>query len=473
MKLKRILSCLLILSFTLLPFHQVRLVESANVESSRQPIASGTVTAANMRISAVDGTAFVDFTAADVLTGKLGSLLVIKDSAGAAIQGFIKAAGTGETKAAAKDVDGITKANPGVLTLAAGHGYGNGMLVYFSGLTEMTSLNTKYRTLYGNSGDTFSIGDTSTYEAAETTGGNCVEKLLTPSATGVTIVSAKGGTTYNFTNKSALFNYASATFTYQIYRTPAVVVASGTVTQANFHADTTADNSFVELVGVDLTAYQTGSYMIGIYNVTGGYGMLGHISATAPAGETLSGTELMPNPTFDGGVVGWACVTGTLASIAGGQSNNCLELTRTSGVSQNAQSTSSAMTVGRLNKMGGYVKSGTSGNETYSMYFNNHINTKNLILKTGTSSGSWVLVAGYATVEDSGTASAGVIKGSATAGTMLFDEFSIQQVTDPPSTGARIVSTKGGATRAWFYRHASFDPNQTNGVTYKVYYLGS
>ena len=62
-----------------------------------QPVATGTVTQANMRISAAAGVSFVDFTAADVLTGKLGYLLKVRDSAGRAIQGYIKAAGTSET----------------------------------------------------------------------------------------------------------------------------------------------------------------------------------------------------------------------------------------------------------------------------------------------------------------------------------------------------------------------------------------
>ena len=62
---------------------------------------SGSVTRANMKISAVDGTAFVDFSAADVLTGFVvgGGLykLSIYDSALKAIIGYIKEAGTGET----------------------------------------------------------------------------------------------------------------------------------------------------------------------------------------------------------------------------------------------------------------------------------------------------------------------------------------------------------------------------------------
>jgi len=86
------------------------------------------------------------------------------------------------TKAAAKGVDGITKANPGVVTFDAGHGYSDGDVIYFSGLTEMTELNGEYWILRSNAGDTFELQttvgsslDTSGYGAAETTGGNCAQ----------------------------------------------------------------------------------------------------------------------------------------------------------------------------------------------------------------------------------------------------------------------------------------------------------
>jgi len=153
-----------------------------------------TISQANMRLSAVAGTAFIDFSAADVLTDHIGKILTVKDSAGKVLVGYIKAAGTGETlsgealadtgfagvtKASAKVVSGITKANPGVVTFAADHGFANGDVIYFSALDEMTELNTQYWQLQNNAGNTFELAvvyggaslDTSGYGAAEVTGG--------------------------------------------------------------------------------------------------------------------------------------------------------------------------------------------------------------------------------------------------------------------------------------------------------------
>jgi len=61
-------------------------------------IASGSVTRANTKISAVDGTAFVDFSTANVLTNYAPkSKFTLTDSTGKKLEGYIKAAGTGET----------------------------------------------------------------------------------------------------------------------------------------------------------------------------------------------------------------------------------------------------------------------------------------------------------------------------------------------------------------------------------------
>ena len=63
------------------------------------PTATGDVICTNLKISAADGYAFVDFAAADVLTDHVPyhSKLIITDSTGNKLSGFIKAAGTGET----------------------------------------------------------------------------------------------------------------------------------------------------------------------------------------------------------------------------------------------------------------------------------------------------------------------------------------------------------------------------------------
>lgn len=238
------------------------------------PIASGSVALADIKISAVDGTAFVDFSAADVLTDHIGKIVTIIDSAGKAISGYIKAAGTGETFGGelAPNVlfENTTNVGVGGCTVAsiaggeAGNcleitrveftsqyaaetiGNYNGKLIKASSYVKSgTSGDELYALALLQTGDNLNtISGTSSgawvksqdlYATSLTdlrvrlvkfsaTAGTMlfdtltVKQVLTPSATGVTIVSAPGGTTYNWMFKDAAFNYNDASgYTYEIY----------------------------------------------------------------------------------------------------------------------------------------------------------------------------------------------------------------------------------------------------------------
>jgi hypothetical protein len=95
-------------------------------------LASGSVTRANTKISAVDGTAFVDFSTADVLTNYAANKyrkLTLTDSTGKKLVGYIKAAGTGEiweeriTAQNDRDFSGGTIGNWQPYTKEAGSGH--------------------------------------------------------------------------------------------------------------------------------------------------------------------------------------------------------------------------------------------------------------------------------------------------------------------------------------------------------------
>ena len=251
--------------------------------------ATGAVTRANSRISAIDGTAFADASAANVLTDHEGDILVWKDSAGKVLVGYIKAAGTGETfdtsailngidwtgatgathsnswglgragtfsivdsgdgapyDAALKvEVDGVPSQDPatkqavtvilggsylfegyfkhgtatqGLFRLGstdAGIDYGDFSMTdatWTQHLLNLTSKTTLFSaTLYVVS---FTIGQYELFDEVT------LKQRLTPSATGVTIVSTPGGATYNWAYQETGFNYNDAgNYTYEIYDT--------------------------------------------------------------------------------------------------------------------------------------------------------------------------------------------------------------------------------------------------------------
>lgn len=244
--------------------------------------ATGAVTQANMRISAVDGTAFVDFSSAGVLTSKIGSMLEITDSAGKKITGWIKAAGTGETydpelltngnmELDSEWVnDGSPTTNERSTEQVHGGTYSRKFVpdAAYEGIKSSTAFTVTQNKLYRhvcwiyttnaqtqNFGATVNVGGTyhsinvlagvtpniwtdetyyfcssATSDASlvgygsyNRSSGNyyvddvSLKQVLTPSATGVTIVSIPGGATYNWASKESGFNYNDASgYTYRV-----------------------------------------------------------------------------------------------------------------------------------------------------------------------------------------------------------------------------------------------------------------
>ena len=146
--------------------------------------------------------------------------------------------------------------------------------------------------------------------------------------------------------------------------------------------------------------------------------------------DNAPGVDLIQNGEFESSVDGWTPSDCTLASIAGGQVGNCLELTRTGGVEQFTNQDTVTET-GKLYKLSVYVKSGTSGNEAAAIQvFGTALGT---IIKTLTSTGGWVEHAIVFEALETAT-SVFLIKTTATVGTMLFDSVSLYEIT-PGYTG--------------------------------------
>ncbi|MFH1092110.1 MAG: carbohydrate binding domain-containing protein [Pseudomonadota bacterium] len=143
------------------------------------------------------------------------------------------------------------------------------------------------------------------------------------------------------------------------------------------------------------------------------------------------GSDLVSNGGFTSSTTGWTPTNCTLASVAGGQSGNCLEITRTGGSSQYAAQTVTTV-AGKLYKLTAWVKSGTSGNEALAIKTTDGSN--DLAITNGTSSGAWVE---YSCIFKATTATTYILllKVSATAGTMLFDTVSVYEV-QPGCVGA-------------------------------------
>ena len=166
----------------------------------------------------------------------------------------------------------------------------------------------------------------------------------------------------------------------------------------------------------------------------------------ACSGSTLEnvGSDLVVNGGF-ATTDSWTGVDCSLASIAGGQSGNCLEITRTGANGQYAFQTPT-LTVNKLYTLSVYVKSGSSGDESGYIGMMTNARTSYVSYKGITSSGSWTIY----TLTFKATETNNVVvvgKGTPTAGTMLFDSVTLYEVT-PGYVAADTVAPDGGTKTA-------------------------
>ena len=181
---------------------------------------------------------------------------------------------------------------------------------------------------------------------------------------------------------------------------------------------------------------------------------------TPGTGETY-GPELVTNGGFDTDITGWTAYNSAIASISGGDSGNCLEITRTAGGSQAAYQQIIENHYCYL--MEGKIKSGTSGNEQGRL----SLNTEGSYISQ-TSTSSWETISGYRTSNSLDTRFY-CTKISSTSGTMLFDSVSLKKVLSPSATGVTIVSEQGGTTQNWASIASGFNGHDLSGYTVTIH----
>ena len=214
-----------------------------------------TATRANTKISAVDGSAFVDFSESAYLTlpEHRGCKLTVTDSAGKKLVGYIKAAGTGETlgsdtfagwdftsgwttsNANINDADTFTTtANDGYVTMASRFEINGLYSIVFNASQSggTTTLRTSSLMLADIGDSVYRTPTTTNARIYNSVSGAVVDvsslqakQVLTPAVTGVTITSTADGTTYNWATKEAGFNYNDASgYTYKLERERSLLV---------------------------------------------------------------------------------------------------------------------------------------------------------------------------------------------------------------------------------------------------------
>jgi len=161
--------------------------------------------------------------------------------------------------------------------------------------------------------------------------------------------------------------------------------------------------------------------------------------------NTQTGNDLIVNGGFSD-LTGWSALFGcTIASVAGGQSGNCLEITRVDQNYQIASGTTFSVTSGKVYRVSYFCKSGTSGNEESIFDDQNGIIASTIYANT---TASWVEHSKLFASTASQQFIPRLWKNTVTAGTMLFDTLSMYLVDTPLYTKPRTIITVTGEDSA-------------------------
>lgn len=247
----------------------------------------------------------------------------------------------------------------------------------------------------------------------------------------------------------------------------AVTIASGSVTRANSRLSLVDGTAFVDFSAADVLTDYIGKRIV--ITDSAGKKAVGYIKA-AGTGETL-GSELVTNGGFDSDTTGWIPHNCTIASVAGGESGNCLELTVES-TRESSTTSDVSVTIGKLYRFSSYAKSGTSGDTGYylQVYLDGATPQGS---RYRVSSGAWVSVNVYVTAPKTTTSAyVQLYKADTIIGTKLFDTVSFKQVLTPSATGVTITSTPNGTTYNWTSIESGFNYNDASGYTYTIESVG-
>jgi len=144
------------------------------------------------------------------------------------------------------------------------------------------------------------------------------------------------------------------------------------------------------------------------------------LTAIAMYGYDTRGSDLVTNGGFATATTGWTAN----ASCSIAVTSAYLTMTRVSGTTQYCYQTITGLTVGKTYRVSAYVKSGTSGNETFYLYIDDGASFS----ETGTTSATWTKY-DLSFVATATSHAIRLVKGSATAGTMLFDTVTMYEAT--------------------------------------------
>lgn len=265
-----------------------------------------------------------------------------------------------------------------------------------------------------------------------------LKQVLTPSSSGATIVSTKGGAVQNWAYKNASFTYNQASYTVVIRDLRGRALNLST-TGTSPRISAVDDTAFVDNLPAGITAFADGKHYLRVYDPAGKYieGVLSEVgSAETLDADLLSGFDF----TSGWGIEGLAAVV---------DANSYSVTSGNAGVSKSFAA---------INYTGLY-KSVLAGSTTCSQFYLRET-IGGIMINTG---------AGTGYVTWSNSSNNVLFHRSSNAGQTDITTSTFQKVLTPSSSGAVIVNTISGAVDRWITKETGFDYNNAGTYTFQVW----
>lgn len=292
-----------------------------------------------------------------------------------------------------------------------------------------------------------------------------VKQVVAPSSNGATIVNSKEGVVQNFLTKDDDFSYGEYSYMVIIkeIRGPAITDEITGISIEDLRLDLTANNAFCWINGIDLSAYQTGNYMIEIYDSLG-RAVVGSIAASTPSGETLDSTALIEDDCSVDNTSDWVSQYGH-ASVTFDTDHYNFSTTKDGGY--NVYKEELISNYGMLVKASLDAKNGSASGITAQEYFwlgenrNEFVTTESFTTYSG----------GYVIVFPELSGHIRLILETPTnlsGNNIQVKNMWIKRVVDPPSTAVHIIKAKGSSVRSWQFVSGSFNRDDPNGYSCRI-----
>ena len=243
------------------------------------------------------------------------------------------------------------------------------------------------------------------------------------------------------------------------------LVKSGTFTQANSRMSLVDGTAFFDC-GVDLSTYaglDTGSheYLIKVYD-DDGYSIQGYVGAVG--GGEAKNTTFSDDCSADN-TGNWALDDCTLNFVAA----NGDVAHYTIDYASYSQTLRYSITPGdkKLYKLSTTFRDGTTSGQAgirYGLYIS--FGGNNVYLPSITTTAGWVTDSGY--LISSGQTRVET-KLNLPSGNIKVKDILLDEITDCAATGFHIISAQGGSTQNWTSESASFNYNDSDGYSYKIW----